>query len=277
MGSDQQVDDLAGVGRDDPGIALKPGLEQGQPGLRLFARRASASGWRGGGWSRREPGRSRSGAAGLRRRRRCSRPRSDSACDLRASLSLTIRRAFRLWSPATIRRCVASRDRSSSMLRLIACSSCPSASACDRVSSSVEPGHPRVFLTQPRQVSRGGSDLVPQLFLVDLGQHVASLDRPTDRHRDLPEPTRRRRRDLEHGLGTLGCFGSRIPRPSSLSGTCHQNENAPKAPRVRNAAARKNQLCSGTTRSATLSCSNASTGRSSSREASPWDDRLAIE
>ena len=66
------------------------------------------------------------------------------------------------------------------------------------------------------------------------------------------------------------------PPPSTFSGTSYQNENAPNAPSVRNAAARKNQLCSGTTRAATSSCSNASTGRSSTSEARPWDDRLLI-
>ena len=35
VGGDQQVDHLAGVGRDDPGIAVEPGPEQGQPGLGL--------------------------------------------------------------------------------------------------------------------------------------------------------------------------------------------------------------------------------------------------
>ena len=87
---------------------------------------------------------------------------------------------------------------------------------CDRGFLGVEPAHPRVFLTQERQVGRGGSDLVAQLFLFDLGQHVASLDRRTDRHRDLPQPPSRGSRDLEHGFGTLVMLRQQDPPPLEL-------------------------------------------------------------
>ena len=134
----------------------------------------------------------------------------------------------------------------------------------------VEPAHARVFFPEPGHIGHGGSHLVAQLLLVDLGEHVAHTDGRLDRDGHLPQPARGRRRDLEQRVGSLrnvSSGGSLSLRPSS--GTWYPHANAPSAPSVRNAAARVNQLRSGTILDATSSCSSASTGRSSIRKARP--------
>ena len=185
VGSDQQVDDLAGVGRDDPGIALEPGLEQGQPGLRLAHGEL--------------PLQAGAAAGGLVAHPVVGdlvQPRfvgGDAALDL-VGLGLRLEGIAIADHPPGLQALVAGDNPpvggQSRPIELQAALErsleLPLGLGLRPGFILVELGHPRVFLTEPRQLGRGGSHLVPQLLLVDLGQHVARAGRS---NRSSPRPS----------------------------------------------------------------------------------------
>ena len=153
---DQHVDDLAGVGRDDPGIPLEPGLEQRQPGLRLAhgelplqagaaARRLVAHPFVGD----LVPASLGGGDAALDLVGRGLRLEGIAVADHPAGFQASGRRRQSAggWPVAT--------DRAP-WLRRSARSSCLSASALDLASSSSSWVIRAFFFPQPGQLGRGG-------------------------------------------------------------------------------------------------------------------------
>ena len=175
MGGDQQIDDLAGVGRDDPGVTGESVAEEGQASLRLadgeLALQAGAA------------------AGGLVADAVVDdllEPRiggGDAAFDL-VGLGLRLERIAIAHHAPGLQVLVAGDNSAVSgeprLIELLAALEgaleLPLGLGFGTGFIEVELGHPRVFFTEPRQLGGGGSDLVTQLFLVDLRQHVAHAD-----------------------------------------------------------------------------------------------------